>query len=669
MKFSVNWLRDYVKTERSAGEIAEILTRVGLEVEDIETVGTDAVLDAEVTTNRPDWLSMFGVAREIAAATGDRLEIPAVNFKESGKPAAEMTSVEVLDAELCPRYTARVITGVKVAASPSWLVEKIEGMGLRPVNNVVDITNFVLFECGQPLHTFDYDKLAGHRIVVRRAKRGETISVIDGSQHELDGSELMICDASRPVAIGGVMGGLDTEVSGSTTTVLLESARFKPVNIRRTSSKLALESDASYRFSRGVDPVGVEWASRRAAAMIAEVCGGKVCPGIVDVDAEPFKPRELTLRIDRIERILGVRVEMAECRGILEALGLETVSAGAAELVVRVPSWRGDLEREIDLIEEVARCRGYEKIPADADVGLRLGTRDEMLARNSLAAHILTAAGFSECVTFSFTDVESTRLIAPWTDAAPIEVRNPIDREQPGLRTSLIPSLLAARRLNQARRNDDVRLFELAHVYLPEQADRLPDERLMLGLVGDVDFRAMKGVVETVIGRFGLAGAVKTEGKEMGFLADSLVLMLDGEQLGYLGTVSDEVLARYDLKTKVTAAEIDFGRLMQEAKLGSRFTELPRFPEVSRDLAVVVDESVAWADIEKVVQGEGVELLESLSFVSEFRGKQLGAGKKSLAFSMVFRAPDRTLTREDADKAQEALLEALRKQLGAALRQ
>jgi phenylalanyl-tRNA synthetase beta chain len=664
----LKWLKEYVKTELDAGRIAEILTRVGLEVENVETASGDWFLLTEVTTNRPDWLSHIGVAREIAAASGDRLEIPVVHLVEEGEPVAKLASVEVLDAELCPRYTARVITDVKVGPSPAWLVAKIEAMGLRPVNNVVDITNFVLFECGQPLHAFDYDKLAAHRIIVRKAAKGESITAIDGSRHPLDGGELMICDAVRPVAIAGIMGGLDTEVSTRTTTVLLESARFKPVNIRRTSHRLVIESDSSYRFARGVDPVGVEWGSRRAAALMSEICGGKVSRGMVDVDVEPFRPRELTLRMDRIPKILGVPIEADRCRRILEALGLETVSAEGLRLVVRVPSFRPDLEREIDLIEEVARCYGYDGIPARADVPYRMARRDDHLTSERRAADILTAADFHECVTFSFTDVESTRLIAPWTDAAPIEVRNPIDRDQPGLRTSLIPSLLGARRLNQTRRNRDVRLFELAHVYLPKGKGELPDERLMLGLVADVDFRTMKGVVETLLARFGLVDAVTTEEAKLDFLAEAVALILDGEMLGYLGAVSEKIVARYDLKTNVTVAEIDFGRVMRAAKPRTCFTELPRFPEIDRDLAVVVDDVVRWADIRRVIEAGRIGILESVTFLSEFRGKQISHGKKSVAFSMIFRAADRTLTREEADVARDAVLEALTRELGAELR-
>ena len=669
MKLSLNWLTDYVKTDLGAEEIAEVLTRVGLEVEDVQTVGGDTILDAEVTTNRPDWLSFIGVAREVAAATGATLEIPAVDLPEKGKPVEEMTSIEVLDAELCPRYTARVLTGVKVAPSPAWLVRKIEAMGLRSVNNVVDITNFVLFECGQPLHAFDYDQLAEHRIIVRRSRKGEVLTAIDGSRHELDGTELMICDAARPVAIGGVMGGLDSEVSDRTTKVLLESARFKPVSIRRTSHRLALESDASYRFSRGIDPVGVEWGSRRAAALMAEICGATVCRGMVDVDAEPFQPWEVTLRVGRIPRILGISIEADACRRILESLGLETVRADAETLVMRVPSFRGDLGREADLIEEVSRCHGYDKIPASAEGPLRIGGRDEVLAKSARAAHILTAAGFCECVTFSFTDAESARVVAPWTEAPPIEVRNPIDREKPALRTSLVPSLLAVRRLNQARRNTDVRLFELAHVYLPRGKNELPDERLMLALVADVGFREMKGIVQALLDRFGLGDAVQVEEAKMGFLVEPLVLTLNGQRLGYLGQVSDEVLARYDLSGPVAAAEMDFDRVMREVAPASRFEELPRFPEVARDLAVVVDETVRWADVQRVVESLDLDILESTSFLSDFHGEQLGTGKKSIAFGMVFRAPDRTLTREEADEAQRAVLEALRKGVGARLRQ
>ncbi|HUU44073.1 MAG TPA: phenylalanine--tRNA ligase subunit beta [Planctomycetota bacterium] len=668
MKFSVKWLRDYVKTTLSPREIAETLTNVGLEVEDVEEVPGDAMLDAEVTTNRPDWLCLLGIARELSAATGVAFARPEPKLDETGEPVDDPAAVEVLDTELCPRYTARVITDVRVGPSPPWLVEKVESMGLRTVNNVVDITNFVLFECGQPLHAFDYDTLDGGRIIVRRAVKGETITAIDGSRHELDGTELMICDAVRPVAIGGVMGGLDTEVSSATTTVLLESARFKPVNIRLTSHRLALESDSSYRFARGIDPAGVKWASDRAAALIAELCGGKVCPGIIDVDADPYEPRELTLRMGRIPRILGIEIDRNECRGILERLGCRTVSADGEQLVVRVPSWRGDLEREIDLVEEVARCHGYHEIPASADVRMRMGRRDEHLTRTELAAHVLTAAGFDECVTFSFTNAGLARLVNPWTDAQPLEVRNPIDQAHPGLRTSLVASLLATRKLNQDRRNRDVRLYEIAHVYLPVGADKLPDERLMLGLVADVDFRTLKGVVETVLDRFGLAGEVKTEERTFGFLSDGLALTLGGAMLGYVGQVADGVRERFDLKTRVTAAEIDFGRVMAEAKPHRPFEELPRFPEITRDLAVVVDESVRWGDLRRVIGVHEVPHLESVGFASEFRGRQLGEGKKCLAFSMVFRAPDRTLTGDEADAAQQRVLEALSKELGAALR-
>jgi len=669
VRCSLNWLKEYVKTDLDARSVAEVLTRVGLEVENLEASSDDCFLSTEVTTNRPDWLSHIGVAREVAAAAGGRLEIPEVRLAEEGEPVGKLASVEVEDPELCPRYTARVITGVKVGPSPAWLVAKIEAMGLRPVNNVVDITNFVLFECGQPLHAFDYDKLAGHRIVVRRAAKGESITAIDGSRHLLDGGELMICDGSRPVAIAGIMGGLDTEVSSRTTTVLLESARFKPVHVRRNSHKLGLESDSSYRFARGVDPVGVEWGSRRAAALMSELCGGKVARGLVDVDAQLFRPREITLRMDRIARILGVSIEADRVRSILEALGCETLSADARRLVVRVPSFRGDLEREIDLIEEVARCHGYDGIPAAVSVPYRMARRDDTLAGEKRAAEVLTAAGFYECVTFSFTDAESARLIAPWTDAAPIEVRNPIDRDRPGLRTSVIPGLLGARRLNQSRRNEDLRLFELAHVYLPKGKGELPDERWMLALVADADFRTVKGVVEAVLDRFGLADAVKIDETKMNFLAEAVALSLDGERLGYLGVVSEKTAERYDLKGQVAAAEIDFGRVMSEARPATTLTELPRFPEIDRDLAVVVDETVRWADILKVIAASHVGILECVTFLSEFRGKQIPAGKKSIAFSMVFRSPDRTLTREEADGARDTVLKALEKELRAELRQ
>ena len=667
MKLSVNWLRRYVKTGLSPKEIAEALTRVGLEVEAVTPVGDDVVLDAEVTSNRPDWLSVIGVARELAATTGTTLEVPEVDIQEAQPPVEELTAVQIIDTDLCPRYTARVITGVKIGPSPDWLLKLLETVGLRPVNNVVDITNFVLFECGQPLHAFDYDTLAEHRIVVRRAGKGEVITAIDGSRHELSGSELMICDARKSVAIGGVMGGLDTEVSDATTNVLLESARFDPMSIRATASRLAMESDASFRFSRGVDPKRVEWASRRAAAMIAEICGGKVARGFVDADFDEIKTPEVTMRVSRVPVVLGIDIPAAECRRILEALGLETLQAGDDELVMHVPSWRGDLVREIDLIEEVARLHGYEKIPPSPSVSLVMAKKDDLLRKTRLAAEVLTAAGFDECVTFSFVKAESAGLVNVWTDAKPLEVESPVDASQSSLRTSLLPSLLAARRLNQARRNEDVRLFEIAHIYLPGDG-KLPEERLTLGILGDVDFRTMKGVVQSLLDRFGLTGAVEQQESDLRFLKSGLVLRMNDRLLGCVGELTDDLRGRYKLKNAVTAAELDFGAIADDANLDRRYAQLPRFPEIRRDLALLVDESVRWADVERTLSTDTPDILESLGFLSEFRGKQVPPGKKSLALSMSFRASDRTLTHEEADAAQAEILNRLEKELGATLR-
>jgi phenylalanyl-tRNA synthetase beta chain len=668
VKLSVNWLKRYVKTGLDPRGIAEALTRVGLEVEAVTPVGDDSVLDAEVTSNRPDWLSVIGVARELAATTGTTFEVPEVRLDESSTPVDELAAVEIIDADLCPRYTARVITGVKVGPSPGWLATLLEAIGLRPVNNVVDVTNFVMYECGQPLHAFDCDTLAGRRIVVRRSKKGEMITAIDASRHELSGAELMICDAARPVAIGGVMGGLDTEVSGSTRTVLLESARFAPMSIRDTAARLSMESDASFRFSRGVDRERVEWASRRCAAMIAEVCGGKVARGIVDANYDQVERREVGLRVSRVPVVLGIEIPRDECRRILEALGLETVRAGGDDLVMRVPGWRSDLDREIDLIEEVARVHGYEKIPPSPSVPLVMARKDDLQHKVRLAAEVLTAAGFDECVTFSFDRRESARLVNVWTDADPLEVENPVDAEQGSLRTSLLPSLLGARQLNQARRNEDVRLFEIAHVYLPDPNGKLPEERLVLGLVGDVDFRTMKGVVQTLLERFGIGDDVRQEEAALRFLAAGVTLHRGDRLLGCLGDVADDLRGRYKLKGRVTAAELDFGAIVRDAKLDRRYAELPRYPQIRRDLALLVDESVRWADVERTLGSDVPEILESLDFLSEFHGRQIPAGKKSLALSMSFRASDRTLTHDEADAAQARILKRLEEDLGATLR-
>lgn len=672
MQLSCRWLKRYCEFDLTPQEVSRLLTGVGLEVEGIETVGGDAVLSAEVTTNRPDWLSHIGVARDISALLGLPLRIPQIQLQVSGPDASQLTSVEVQAPDLCPRYTARVITGVKIKTSPDWLVEALESLGLHSVNNVVDVTNFVLLECGQPLHAFDYDRLKERRIVVRRARSGEKLEAIDGSKQELTENILVIADAHDAVAIAGVMGGLATEVTDRTTTVLLESARFAPVNIRRTSRTLGLTSDAGYRFERGIDPEGVDWASRRAAQLIAELTGGKVAPGMADVSFEKCEPWTVSLRPARYERIMGISIEADRVCEILEGLGLTATTRSTEHVTFQVPSWRLDLTREIDLIEEIARIEGYERVPAGTHLSLGMSRSDHFARVRQRVAEVLSAAGYDETVTLSLQDQASCHHFHPFNDGAVLKLANPLNEEVQYPRLSLLPALLRARKTNEDRRHRDVRLWELAGVYLPTQDDpeKIPQELQVVGVLSDEDFGSVKGVVEAIARVLRVADRLtfEPEGPQFLEVSRSAVVLVDGQPIGYVGVVSAESRARFALKTPVVAAELNFHALETAAQLESRYVPLPRFPEVTRDLAIVVDEPVTWSKVLSVVRDASPATLEAVQFMSEFRGKQITTGKKSVAFGMTFRAPDRTLTSDEVDAALEKVLAALTRECGATLR-
>ena len=458
MKISLNWLTDYVDVSIPVAELSERLKQIGLQVEEQIDTDTDIVLDLEITSNRGDCLGHLGVAREVAAVLGLEFKPPQIGELPTAGKARNLTAVEVLDPDLCPRYTARVIRGVKVGPSPAWMVERLEAVGLRSINNIVDVTNYVLMEYSQPLHCFDYDKLAENRIVVRRAAGGEQMVSIDETKCELDDSMLVIADAARPVAIAGVMGGLDTEVAEATTNVLIESAQFDPLSIRRTSRKLQLMSESNYRFERGVDPVGVDAASLRACQLILELAGGQLAEGIVDVWAEPFQPRRVALRPERCCAVLGMDVSAERQAEILDHLGLAP-EAEDGRIVCTIPSYRADLTREIDLIEEVARVEGFDKIPVADRIAHAVSAETLQTRVRRMAGEALTACGFDEAVTFTFVDRAEAELLG----AERIVAVDPLTRRTNNvLRPTLLPNLLRACKTNQDVGNAEVSLFEIA---------------------------------------------------------------------------------------------------------------------------------------------------------------------------------------------------------------
>ena len=673
MKTTHHWLREYCPHGLSPGDAAHRLTMAGVAIEGVRRLGDDVVFEAEVTANRADLQSVIGIARELAALTGTPLRLPPADLAESGAPAPECAHVQVLDSLLCRRYTARILRKVKVGPSPTWLVNRLESIGVRPVNNVVDITNFVLFETGQPLHAFDLVRLAERTVVVRRARPAESIVTIDGAKRALSPEMLVIADAHRPVAVAGIMGGLESEISERTTDVLLESAQFEPTQVRRTSRKLGLSSDSSYRFERGVDPVGVEWASRRAAALMQQLAGAEVAPGIVDIWATPWAPTEIMLRASRLERILGVAVPLDRAAEILRALGFDVAPAARGALAVKIPPWRADVSREIDLIEEVARIFGYDNISSKSNQNLVCAPVSKTERITDALRTLLAGCGYFEALTHSFHTASDAALFSPWTDEPALVFNNVIRSEEDRLRVSIVPGLLRAKATNLAHGNPRTRLFELGHVFLSRPGEPLPEERLCLALLEEDGFHALKGVIEEVARSAGVCAplAISSLDHPLFEPGQGAALRLEGRLLAVLGTLCRPIAE--DLGCPAAAplpavGEVDLQLVIERADLLRRVAPLPVFPASRRDVAVVVAETTPWAEIEACAREAAGEQLADLTLFDVYRGKQVPPGKKSVAFTLTFRAADRTLTGEEVAAACDAIVAALAARFGASLR-
>ncbi len=670
MLVSWNWLKQYITLDMPHEELERRLMLSGLNHEGTCEVGDDLAIDLEVTSNRPDCLGHLGVAREAGALFDRSVTLPPAEPPEGKTPVEQLVEVRIDCPDLCYRYTARVIRGVKIGPSPGWMARRLETVGLAPINNVVDISNYVLMECGQPLHTFDYGKLGGRQIVVRRPLPGETIEAIDHKQYRLDPDTCVIADARVPVAIGGVMGGAKTEISESTTDVLVEAAEFDPTSIRNTARSLNLHSDSSYRFERKIDPEGVDWASRRCCQLILELCGGELARGSVDVGREPPAREPIVLRFSQLERVLGVEVPPERVRQILSALGLAETRADAAAVEVIPPSWRRDLAREIDLVEEVGRIDGYDAIPEDVGVPMVASARtldDRVHAR---AREVLIACGFDEAVTLSVIDEKASDAWSPWTDAEPLRALSPVLRGADRLRRSLIPSLLAARRTNEALFNTEIELFEVARAYLPRHGG-LPEEAVMLGLTSGRSFREVKGVIEAVLERIAPELAVEAVAANEPLLEPGAAcrLEVDGKSLAFVGELSDEGRERFELRGPGLVAEMRLAPLVQRASLIPANRPQSPYPPVGRDLNLVVDESVRWADLAATVREGCGPLFEHLEYADTYRDPdRLGPGKKSLLMRLVLRSHDATLTNQQADELRDRIVAACRERHGAELR-
>jgi phenylalanyl-tRNA synthetase beta chain len=672
MIVSWNWLKDYVPLTMSVEELVKRLMMAGLNLEKTEPLGSDVIIDLEVTSNRPDCLGHIGIAREAAVLVGLPLKVPVPTVAAHDQASARIAddirnyaSIEVQADELCPRYTARLIRGVKIKPSPSQLAVRLATIGQPVINNVVDITNYVLMECGQPLHAFDFQKLAGRKIIVRRAWHDEQFAAIDHRTYTLDREMCVIADAQRPVALGGVMGGADTEVSPTTTDVLIESAQFAPLSIRSTARKLKLHSPSSYRFERGTDPETVDWASRRCCELILKHAGGELVEGVIDLGARRPPREPIVLRLAQLKRILGIDIPAEQVRKILAALGCQEraaqdKSSATSQVVLVPPSWRRDVAREIDLVEEVARIHGYDKIPEDASVPMVPSHRthaDRVLAK---VRGVLTAGGFDEAMTASVVPERWSAAFSPWTEAEPLVANSPMLENADRLRRSLVPSLLDVRRINESLSNSEIELFETARIYLP-QADGLPVEQWTLAATSGQGYLHLKGLVEALLEALRIADKLSSADFVHPLLSEGQAseLTLNGKRLGFLGDVSPAAQKSLGLRGAATILELDLGLLASWATLVAKYEPQSAYPTIARDVNLIVAEAVRWADLAATVRSAAGAELDRLEYLDTYRDPQKdGPDTKRLLFSFTLRPADRTLTGQQADAIRDAVVAA-----------
>ncbi|HEY6291704.1 MAG TPA: phenylalanine--tRNA ligase subunit beta [Terriglobia bacterium] len=681
MRISLDWLSEFVELPSDRKALEARLAMLGLGVASSVAVDADCVLDLEVTTNRPDCLSHLGVAREVAAAFRKTLRTRQVAVPESNKAARETVCIEIEDPKGCARYCGRVIENVHVRPSPEWLAKRLGALGLRPINNVADATNYVLMELGHPLHAFDLECLRGRKIIVRRARAGEKMRTLDGVERTLATEDLVIADAERPVALAGVMGGEDSEIAFRTPTVLLESAWFEPVGIRRTSKRHGLHTEASHRFERGADIEMARQAIDRTAALIAELAGGEVLEGVIDVYPNPPSRLAIVLRPSEILRHLGAEIASRDVTGSLSALGFAVESLADGGWRVTPPSFRLDVTREIDLIEEVARLYGYDRLPVRLRPAPPSVERDLRRDRELAISQILVALAYREIIVPSMVDPSEN---ARFTDEEPVRLANPLTQDASAMRSTSVPGMLRALRWNLDRGQSDLRLFESGKIYTVAErtAEGLPAERriLTLGASGSrrppsvhdetrpLDIFDLRGDVEVLVEIFDLRGldfaASGSRYHETGLCAR---LVAGERELVRLGQLSHEIACEYKLRQPVYIAEIDMEQLLATPLRSRTFHAFSKFPAVERDLSLVLPSSLSYRSIEETLKKRDIKGLQEFRPVDRFEGGALPAGHYSLLLRIVLQSPERTLTSEEVDGASRTILEAL-EPLGVSLR-
>lgn len=657
---------------------------LGENVADVLNLG-EVVLDIEVTPNRADCLSLIGVAREVATAIGSKLVFPPTVIPPSTEDVASTLNITIDAQDLCPRYAGALIRNISVGSSPAWLKERLLAAGMRPINTIVDVTNYVMLETGQPLHAFDYARLVRKEIIARRARPNEVLVTLDGNRHELTEDMLVIADGENPQALAGIMGGLASEVTATTKTVILESACFANINIRRTARILGMRTEASLRFERGVNPNGVLFALQRAGMLLKELGAGELA-FILDVYPEPVVPRVIDVNTDHMRQLIGTIVEDTFIKKALEKLQLQVLKEDYPMLQVRIPTFRRDLEIEADLIEEVARLYGFDHIPASPLEGrLKVGRKPLELQIELLLKDTLRGCGLNEVQTYSLVDPKSTaKLKLRPTNSDLIPLLFPLSEEQSVLRTSLIPSLLEVAALNQRRKARAINIFEINRVYLP---DRLPltelpsmprhlgivlvgnqKEQSWQGIPPENNFYRLKGILETITQKLGVSGTFVPVSMDWYHPGRQAGFEVDGNLLATLGELHPDIADSFGLDGRVYALELDLVDLLKHMDLTTRYQQLPRYPGVERDLALVVPQDVGAATVAQIIAEASGPYLAHLQLFDVYSGAPIQTGYKSLAYSLLFRAPDHTLTEEDVNPQMKQILKIAAEKIGASVR-
>jgi len=639
----------------------------------------DFVLDIGITPNRPDCLCAMGIAREIAALTHQKMRYPSISLSDRGEEIHRRTSVTVLDPDLCPRYVARMIEGVRIGPSPLWMKDRLEKVGVRSINNVVDVTNYVMMEYGQPLHAFDFEFLEEGRIVVRRAKAGEEFITLDGVKRTLDDQTLMICDGIKPVAMAGVMGGMNSEIKEDTKNVLLESAYFNPVNNRRTSKAIGLETEASYRFGRGIDYGGCVAAANRAAQFIQELAGGRIVEGAIDVYPAPIRPKPVRLNARKVNQVLGTVIPPHRMKSHLEGLELEVSGEDDDVFVVTPPSFRGDLEREIDLIEEIARMDGYEDIPITLPTGSpSLEKREKRVPVEKKALEVLIHHGYHEVITYSFASpvsIDGIGLAPEDPRRRQLRLLNPLTEDLSVVRTSLLPGLLEVVRYNLSRKNSNLKVFELKKIFLPQEGEKLPREMKHLAGVAagidlephwaspsrPVDFHDIKGCIEDLMGLLQIEDVRFAHAEDVPYLhpGKGSRIRAGQEEMGVLGEIHPQVASHYEIPGKAYLFELDFEMVVKLAREERRFQALLRFPAVYRDLSLVVDEGLEVGTVAAAIWNFRQPYIDEVNLFDIYRGTPIPEGKKGITYRIRYQAIDRTLTDEEVNQIHERIIAQL----------